>query len=103
MNIVECTQCRKKFVPPQYTCPACGNNRFRKKRISSKGRIYSFTIVHVAPEAFANQAPYVPVVVELSDKLRVTARLLESNRKPEIGLPVVLKCQDAIAYWFELV
>jgi len=38
--------------------------------------IYTETVVHVAPEAFAKDVPYQVVIVTLEDGSRVTARIL---------------------------
>jgi len=40
------------------------------------GTIYTETVVHLAPEAFAAQAPYQIVIVALEGGGRVTGRIL---------------------------
>lgn len=40
------------------------------------GTIYTETVVHVAPEAFAKDAPYQVAIVTLEDGTRVTGRVL---------------------------
>ena len=40
------------------------------------GRVYTETVVHLAPEAFAKDAPYQVVIVSLEDGSRVTGRVV---------------------------
>ena len=39
------------------------------------GTIYTETVIHMAPEAFASEAPYQLVIVTLADGGRVTGRI----------------------------
>ena len=40
------------------------------------GTVYTETVVHLAPEAFAREAPYQVAIVTLEDGARVTSRIL---------------------------
>lgn len=40
------------------------------------GAVYTETVVHAAPEAFAAEAPYQSAIVELDSGGRVTARIV---------------------------
>jgi uncharacterized OB-fold protein len=40
------------------------------------GTVYTETVVHSAPEAFAAEAPYQVAIVELDSGGRITARIL---------------------------
>lgn len=40
------------------------------------GTIYTETVVHAAPAAFAEEAPYQVAIVQLEDGTRVTARIV---------------------------
>ena len=39
------------------------------------GTVYTETVVHIAPEAFKDQAPYQVAIVSFDDGTRVTARI----------------------------
>lgn len=103
MKVIECAQCHRTFIPPKFTCRACGHTDFQEKEIPEKGKILSFTTIWVAPESFMDQVPYDIVVVELADKLRVTGRLLPIDKKPTIDAPVEFDRKDEKAYWFKLI
>ena len=40
------------------------------------GSVYTETVVHLAPEAFASDVPYQVVIVTLEDGSRITGRVL---------------------------
>ena len=45
------------------------------------GTVYTETVVHLAPEAFAKDVPYQVVIVSLEDGSRVTGRVLGERTK----------------------
>lgn len=53
------------------------NQKKIHKILGLKGVIISFTKVHVPPEGFASQAPYVVVVAKLSKGFNFTAQLVD--------------------------
>jgi uncharacterized protein len=40
------------------------------------GVVYTETVIHAAPEAFVNEAPYQIAIVELENGERITSRIL---------------------------
>jgi hypothetical protein len=52
--------------------------------VSGNGTLVSFTVIHIAPDEFAEEAPYYIAIVELDEGTRVSARLLGYDPlKPE--------------------
>ncbi|MCK4714618.1 MAG: OB-fold domain-containing protein, partial [Candidatus Aenigmarchaeota archaeon] len=51
--------------------------------------IYSFTQVNVPPGGFEIEAPYMLAIIELDEGPRLTAQVVDCNKKDvKIGLPV---------------
>jgi hypothetical protein len=50
------------------------------------GTVYTETVVHLAPEAFAKEVPYQVVIVTLEDGTRITGRTV--GDRVSIGDPV---------------
>lgn len=70
-----------------------------ESEISSKGIVYSFTEVHIAPAEFADIAPYNVVLVQLNDaQVKVTTRILEPI---QIGDAVELDAIENGAYVYK--
>jgi uncharacterized OB-fold protein len=70
-------------------------------KVSGKGTLVSFTVIHIAPEQFQEEAPYLIAIIELEEETRVTARLQGFNpMKPEeiqVGTPLVLDYEDGLS------
>ena len=67
---------RKLTFPPKPFCPFSWEREIEWVELSGKGVLYSYTVVHVAPTAFARLTPYRLCIVDLAEDVRVAARLL---------------------------
>lgn len=65
-------QCGKVSVPPRDRCPLCGRGMERTE-VSNKGRLLSYTVVHVVPEGF--DAPRSVALVQLGSGARVLCEM----------------------------
>ena len=71
-----CSDCGGHQFPPRLLCGHCGGRTLGWKLASGKGKVYSFTIVHRAPEeAFAAEVPYVVAVVDLAEGGRIMTNI----------------------------
>ena len=72
-----CASCERRQFPPRRLCMHCGGRDVVWRRASGRGRVYSFTIVHRAPEpAFAPDVPYAVVVVDLAEGGRMMSNIV---------------------------
>ncbi|MHA2026755.1 MAG: Zn-ribbon domain-containing OB-fold protein [Candidatus Thorarchaeota archaeon] len=89
-----CVDCGMVIAPPSAACYGCGSTSMKWADVSGKGKLVSFTVIHIAPDAFAEEAPYFVAIVELEEGTRITARLLGFDPlKPEevkLGTPLKL-------------
>jgi hypothetical protein len=81
-----CEHCNSKIFPPRDVCPECAEEAGTPYQFSGRGEIYSYTVVHDAPEGYEEQAPYTVAIVKLDEGPLVTAQLTDvDNGKVEIG------------------
>ncbi|MGW2366151.1 Zn-ribbon domain-containing OB-fold protein [Streptomyces sp. NPDC001667] len=68
LRIQACADCRRLRFPPRPCCPHCQSFATEWRRMSGRGRIWSYVLPHppLLP-AYAAHAPYNVVVVELAD------------------------------------
>lgn len=86
-----CRSCGKLSFPPRRICSECGGEDFSIKPISDRGRIETFTVIHVGPDDLAVQTPYVVGIIETDDGARLTTQIVDCKpEEVEIGLPVEL-------------
>jgi uncharacterized OB-fold protein len=86
----ECTHCGEKFFPPRKICPNCRRHgEIRKYKFTGKGEIYSYTIIHAAPDGFEFQKPYPVAIIKLVEGPLVTAQIVDCKPDEiEIGSKV---------------
>jgi uncharacterized OB-fold protein len=62
-----CNKCSKILLPPRPICNTCFNKNFRWVELKRRGRLLTYTIIHVAPKQFEPLAPYAVGIVKLND------------------------------------
>jgi uncharacterized OB-fold protein len=93
-----CTKCGKWFFPPRLVCDKCGHREFETKAMRRTGTILTYTVVHVPPKPFADQAPFPVAVVEMDDGPRVTTQVADPQEgQLKIGQKVKLEFRRAFA------
>jgi uncharacterized OB-fold protein len=99
-----CSKCSTLLVPPRPSCPKCGSTKLSWIEMSGKGKLATFTVVHVGTVELASDTPYVVGVVELSEGPKVSCRILGVDaNKPEsikVGTPMtadfIVKADKAV-------
>ncbi|UCE10269.1 MAG: OB-fold domain-containing protein [Candidatus Thorarchaeota archaeon] len=91
----KCVGCGTIKAIPTGSCYSCGGNEMEWARVSGKGNLVSFTVIHVAPEEFQDEAPYIVAIVELEEGTRVSARLVgfDPLKPEEIKLSIPLRLE----------
>lgn len=73
----KCKGCNRLFFPARLICPECRSRKFDKVGLNGRGKILTYTIIHVAPEQFKNEVPYAIGVIELEEGVRITAQIVD--------------------------
>jgi uncharacterized protein len=80
-----CKSCSQQSFPPRNLCRACWSTSLEWVDLSSTGKLYSFTRVHVAPQAFSSDAPYAIGIIDLDGGPRLMCRLLGEIQPENMG------------------
>jgi hypothetical protein len=78
----KCGSCNKIFFPPREACPFCRRKSIGKMqefKLSGKGEIVTYTIIHDAPESFKEQVPYPIAIIKLEEGPKVTAQIVDCD------------------------
>lgn len=67
----KCLKCGKIHLPPRPMCDNCFSKDFEWLQISGKGKLITYTVIHVAPQQFQALAPYAVGIVELENSLKI--------------------------------
>jgi uncharacterized OB-fold protein len=79
---VRCIRCRQVMVPPRAICSNCRHSRVEWVELSQKGKLVTYTIVHVSPPQFKHMTPYAVGIVEMPEGVKIPIGLATSSKKP---------------------
>ncbi|MEU6366276.1 OB-fold domain-containing protein [Streptomyces sp. NPDC046931] len=90
LRVQACTDCGELRFPPRPCCPHCRSFTSEWRRVSGKGRIWSYVVPYppLLP-AYAARAPYNVVVVELAEapRIRLVGNLVSDDDAPLDSIP----------------
>ncbi len=87
----KCKKCGAVFFPPRLVCNKCKSSEFETIKLNDEGKILTYTIIRVGPDKFSKETPYAVGIIELSDGLRLTAQIVDTElEKVKIGEKVKL-------------
>src|SRR5205814_1901871 len=67
---VRCIRCRQVMVPPRAICSNCRHSRVEWVELGQRGKLVTYTIVHVSPPQFKHMTPYAVGIVEMPEEGR---------------------------------
>jgi uncharacterized protein len=87
----KCSKCGKIHLPPRPLCDNCYSQAFTWMQISGKGKLLTYTVIHVAPAQFQALAPYAVGIVELEGGLKIPGMINGvSQDELRIGMELTL-------------
>jgi len=94
--VQRCAGCGAHRFPARELCSRCLSREAGWERVSGRGQVFSFAIMHqVYHTAFADAVPYAIVVVELDEGARMLSNLVECPTDAiVIGMPVEVVFED---------
>jgi hypothetical protein len=98
LTVQRCARCGTWRHPPSPVCAVCHESEARFERVSGRGRVFSYTIIHhpVHP-ALAESVPYNVILVELPDagSVRLISNLVDvPPDEVRVGLEVEVVFED---------
>jgi uncharacterized OB-fold protein len=67
----KCRKCGKIHLPPRTLCDNCFSKEFEWVEVPSKGKLSTYTVIHIAPTQFQSMTPYAVGIVQLGDGLKI--------------------------------
>jgi uncharacterized OB-fold protein len=100
LTLQRCRGCGRFFFYPRAVCPHCFGAELEWQRVSGRGTLHTFTIVHRGLRDFPLGPPYVIAIVELAEGPRLMTNLVGVEPDPtrvRIGLAVEVVFEDVSA------
>ena len=83
----QCRECGARFLPPRPVCTNCYSKNLEWFQLKPRGRLVTYTIIHVAPQRFQPFVPYAYGIIELEKGLRLPGMIREvEHGKIKIGM-----------------
>jgi uncharacterized OB-fold protein len=67
----KCQKCGKIHLPPRPLCDNCFSQEFTWLPVTNKGKLLTYTVIHIAPQQFQHLAPYAVGIIQLESKLKL--------------------------------
>ena len=86
-----CKTCGSLVFPPRPICPKCLSTDHEWVELRGRGRLLTYTVIHVAPPQFQPMVPYIVGIVRLEDGVNMPGMIREADAdKLKIGMEVEL-------------
>ena len=87
----KCQKCGKIHLPPRPLCDNCYSQQFEWTEIAGKGKLLTYTVIHVAPAQFQPLAPYAVGIVQLAGSLKIPGMISGvSHEKLKVGMDLTI-------------
>jgi len=87
----KCLKCGKLHLPPRPLCDDCYGQDFKWIELSGKGRLLTYTIIHIAPIQFQALAPYSVGIIELENGLKLPGMISDiSENQLKVGMELTI-------------
>lgn len=87
---VKCNKCGAVFAPPRTACSNCLSTDFTWIQLKNRGKLLTYTVIHIAPEKFQPMAPYAFGILELEYGVRLPG-IIQGVKHEDIKLGMELQ------------
>jgi len=98
----KCKKCGKIHFPPRPLCDNCFSKEFEWIELPKKGKLLTYTIIHVAPAQFQEMAPYAVGIVQLEKDIKIPGMIKDIVLEQiKVGMKLTLdfKACEASQLW----
>ena len=87
----KCTRCGKIHLPPRPLCDNCFSQQFEWTEVSGKGKLLTFSVIHIAPPQFQDLAPYAVGIIQLENGAKIPGMITNGTQEQlRIGMPLTI-------------
>jgi hypothetical protein len=90
LRMQKCGECGHVRFPPSLLCARCLSDKARWVKLSGRGKVYSWIVIHQSQHpAFNADTPYNVAIIELEEGPRLHSNIVGcANEDIHIGMPV---------------
>jgi uncharacterized OB-fold protein len=72
----KCARCGKIHLPPRPLCDNCFSQEFTWTPVPTKGKLLTYTVIHVAPQQFQDMAPYAVGIMQFENGAKLPGMII---------------------------
>ena len=92
-----CNKCGNLLLPPRPMCTKCLSTDLKWIELEKRGKLLTYTVIHVAPTQFQSMAPYTVGIVKLKDDLKLPGMIRGINPEEiEVGMELEVDFDTAL-------
>jgi len=98
----KCQKCGKIHLPPRPLCDNCYSQEFTWITAPNKGKLLTYTVIHIAPQQFQDAAPYAVGIVQLENGAKLPGMITKvphDQLKVGMNLTVDFTACDTTQPW----
>jgi uncharacterized protein len=84
-----CNDCLRIFVPPRPVCRDCWSQNLQIEEVEARGKLVTWTVIHISPPSYMDMAPYILGIVELNNGENLTGIVLATESELNVGTEVI--------------
>jgi hypothetical protein len=93
-----CKKCGAKFLPPRPICSNCYSRSLDWIQLGTRGKLVTYTIIHVAPPKLQPLVPYAYGILELEDGLRLPGMIRDiPDDEIKIGMELEVAFESTVS------
>ena len=85
----KCTHCGKIHLPPRPLCDKCFSQEFTWVEVTPKGKLLTYTIIHIAPQQFQDMTPYAVGIIQLENGAKLPG-MITGTKQLQIGMDLTV-------------
>jgi len=92
----KCNKCGKVMLPPRPVCPKCFSKDMKWVELKPRGRLLTYTVIHVSPKQFESLVPYPLGIIRLEDGTQFVGMIRGVEQKDlKVGMPLIVDFEKA--------
>jgi hypothetical protein len=93
----KCKKCGKIHLPPRPLCDKCLSKEFQWIDVPKKGKLLTYTIIHVPPPQFKDIAPYTVGIIQLEDGPKIPGMIRGvSAEQLKVGIELTMRFDRSV-------
>jgi len=94
----KCRKCGEIMLPPRPVCSKCYSQDLEWTELEKRGKLLTYTVIHVAPPQFQHLTPYAVGIIQLENGPKLPGMIKETEfEKLKVGMNMKIEVEPIVA------